>query len=222
MTPLPAPAAILFDWDNTLVDNWAAIAGALNAARGAFGHPEMSEAAVRGWVRQSMRNSFPDMFGEAWTEARDIFYGSFRANHLETLNPLPGAGALLRRLNGLDLYVGIVSNKHGGYLRKEIGHLAWTGLIGRAVGAGDAAEDKPAVAPVDLALSGSGIGRSGAVWFVGDAAIDMECAIRAGCTPVLRATDDEPEAAFRDWPPAAVAKSSEGILRLAVDARRPI
>ena len=222
MTRLPAPAAILFDWDNTLVDNWAAIAGALNAARGAFGHPEMSEAAVRGWVRQSMRNSFPDMFGEAWTEARDIFYGSFRANHLETLNPLPGAGELLGRLNGLGLYVGVVSNKHGGYLRKEIGHLAWTGLIGRAVGAGDAAEDKPAVAPVDLALSGSGIGRSGAVWFVGDAAIDMECAIRAGCTPVLRATEDEPEAAFRDWPPAAVAKSSEGILRLAVDARRPI
>ena len=126
MTPLPAPAAILFDWDNTLVDNWAAIAGALNAARGAFGHPEMSEAAVRGWVRQSMRNSFPDMFGEAWTEARDIFYRSFRAKHLEALKPLPGAGELLRRLNGLGLYVGIVSNKHGGYLRKEIGHLAWT------------------------------------------------------------------------------------------------
>ena len=222
MTPLPAPAAILFDWDNTLVDNWAAIAGALNAARSAFGHPEMSEAAVRGWVRQSMRNSFPDMFGEAWTEAREIFYGSFRANHLETLNPLPGAGELLQRLNGLGLYIGVVSNKNGGYLRKEIGHLAWTALIGRAVGAGDAVEDKPAVAPVDLALGGSGIGRSGAVWFVGDAAIDMECAIRAGCTPVLRATNDEPDAAFRDWPPAAVADSSEDILRLAVDARRPI
>lgn len=222
MTPLPAPAAILFDWDNTLVDNWAAIAHALNAARGAFGHPEMSEAAVRGWVRQSMRNSFPAMFGEAWTEARDIFYRSFRANHLETLNPLPGAGALLRQINGLGLYVGVVSNKNGEYLRKEIRHLAWTAYVGRAVGAGDAVEDKPAVAPVDLALSGSGVGRSGAVWFVGDAAIDMECAIRAGCTPVLRATGDEPEEAFRDWPPAAVAESSEGILRLAVDARRPI
>ena len=222
MTQLPAPAAILFDWDSTLVDNWAAIARALNAARGAFGHPEMSEAAVRGWVRKSMRDSFPAMFGEAWTEAREIFYGSFRAHHLDSLNPLPGAGELLRRLNGLGLYVGIVSNKHGDFLRKEIRHLAWTGHFARAVGAGDAVEDKPAVAAVDLALSGSGIGRSGAVWFVGDAAVDMECAIRAGCTPVLRATGDEPEAAFRDWPPAAVAESSDGILRLAVDARRPI
>ncbi len=222
MTPLPAPAAILFDWDSTLVDNWAAIARALNAARSAFGHPEISEAAVRGWVRQSMRNSFPAMFGEAWTEARKIFYETFRSNHLETLKPLAGTADLLKKLNAGGLYVGIVSNKNGEYLRKEIRHLDWDTYFGRAVGAGDAVEDKPAVAPVDLALSGSGIGRSGAVWFVGDTAIDMECAIRAGCTPVLRATGDEPEKAFRDWPPAAVAESSEGILRLAVDARRPI
>ena len=222
MTALPAPVAVLFDWDNTLVDNWAAIARALNAARGAFGHPEMSEAEVRGWVRQSMRNSFPAMFGDAWSDARDIFYGSFRADHLETLTPLPGAAGLLRGLNGLGVYVGVVSNKNGDYLRKEIRHLSWGSYFGQAVGAGDAVEDKPAVAPVDLALRGTGIGRSASVWFVGGAAIDMECAIRAGCTPVLRATGDEPEEALRDWPPAAVADSSEDILQLAVDARRPI
>lgn len=222
MTALPAPAAILFDWDNTLVGNWPSIARALNAARIAFGHPEMSEAAVRGWVRQSMRNSFPAMFGETWTEARKIFYDTFRANHLETLEPMAGAAELLENLSERGLYIGVVSNKNGEYLRKEIHHLAWTAYFGRAVGAGDAFEDKPAVAPVDLALSGSGIGRSGAVWFIGDAAIDMECAIRAGCTPVLRVTGDEPETAFRDWSPAAVADSLEGIMRLVEKAQWPI
>lgn len=222
MTPLAAPAALLFDWDNTLVENWPSITGALNAARTAFGHPAMSESAVRGWVRQSLRNSFPAMFGDAWTEARKIFYDTFRANHLETLKPMAGAADLLEYLDRQGLYVGIVSNKKGDYLRREIRHLGWTGRFGRVVGAGDAAEDKPAVAPVDLALGGSGIGRSGAVWFIGDAAIDMECAIRAGCTPVLRATGDEPEAAFRDWPPAAVVQNSEDILRLVVNAQRPI
>ena len=222
MKRLPAPAAILFDWDNTLVDNWPAIARALNAARRAFGRPPLSEAAVRGTVRQSMRNSFPALFGDDWTEARDIFYDSFRASHLETLRPLAGAAELLRALAGSGLYIGVVSNKNGVYLRREIDRLAWTGLFGRAVGAGDAAEDKPAVAPVDLALRGSGIARSGAVWFVGDAAVDMECAVRAGLTPVLRATGDEPEEAWRDWPPAAVAASSEDILKLVETARRPI
>ena len=49
----------------------------------------------------------------------------------------------------------------------------------------DAAEDKPAVAAVELALAGSGIPRGPAVWFVGDAAIDVECARNAGCTAVL-------------------------------------
>ena len=34
---LPPPRAILFDWDNTLADNWAAIHGAMNATLVAMG-----------------------------------------------------------------------------------------------------------------------------------------------------------------------------------------
>ena len=222
MTDLPAPAAILFDWDNTLVDNWASITRALNATLSAFGGGELTEEAVRGLVRHSMRDSFPTMFGERWDKARDIFYDTFRSNHLETLKPLDGTADLLRELNGLGLYIGVVSNKGGEFLRKEIEHLAWNALFQRAVGAGDAIEDKPAVAPVDLVLQGSGIDRSGAVWFVGDAAVDMECAIQAGCTPVLRASGDEPANAFENWPPAAVANSSADILSLVVKARQTI
>ena len=37
---------------------------------------------------------------------------------------------------------------------------------------------------LELALAGSGIPRGPAVWFVGDAAIDVECARNAGCTAV--------------------------------------
>ena len=136
MKALPAPDAILFDWDNTLVDNWPSIARALNAARSAFGHQPLSEATVRGWVRQSMRNSFPKMFGDRWVEAREIFYDTFRANHLDTLKPLSGADELLGNLKDYNLYVGIVSNKNGEYLRKEVDYLHWTAHFGRAVGAG--------------------------------------------------------------------------------------
>jgi phosphoglycolate phosphatase len=55
----------------------------------------------------------------------------------------------------------------------------------RLVGAADTHEDKPAIAPVELALAGSGIARGPDVWFVGDADIDIDCAINAGCLPVL-------------------------------------
>jgi len=222
MSDLTAPSAILFDWDNTLVDNWASIAGALNATLLAFDQPTLTEGEVRGMVRHSMRDSFPTMFGDRWGEARDIFYASFRANHLETLKPLTGVSDLLQDLMDLDVLLGIVSNKGGDYLRREIEHLDWGGFFHRAVGAGDAAIDKPAVEPVDMALEGSGVGRSKAVWFVGDAAVDLECGIRAGCTPVLRVSGDEPAEAYKDWPPAAVANSSQDILRLVVKARQTI
>ncbi len=222
MNDLTAPKAILFDWDNTLVDNWAAIAGALNATLAEFDRPGFTERKVRGMVRHSMRHSFPSMFGDRWAEARDIFYANFRADHLAMLKPLSGASDLLKQLAGMEVILGVVSNKGGEYLRREISHLDWADYFHRAVGAGDAVTDKPEVEPVDLALEDSGIERSRAVWFIGDAAVDLECGIRAGCTPILRISSDEPAEAYKDWPPAAMVNSSEDILRLVVESRQTI
>ena len=65
MTPAAArPRAILFDWDNTLVDNWLAISEALNATLVAMGHPTWSLTETKARVRNSLRDSFPAMFGE--------------------------------------------------------------------------------------------------------------------------------------------------------------
>jgi phosphoglycolate phosphatase len=188
MTPTSTksnPRAILFDWDNTLVDNWAVIAEAMNAVFGAFGMPRWSLAETKARTRASLRDSFPRMFGDRAKEAGRIFSDYFAARHLAELREMPGAGDLLRRLTASGLYLGIVSNKRGRFLRLEAEHLGWTGHFTRLVGAADAVEDKPAVAPVDLALAGSGIGRGLDVWFVGDADIDINCAVNAGCFPVL-------------------------------------
>ena len=179
------PRAVLFDWDNTLIDNWAAIHNALNAALSAMGHStwSMDEALRR--VRESMRDSFPRMFGDRWKEARDIFYETFEANHITTLKTRRGAPELIEGLAAAGIYLGVVSNKGGDLLRKEASHLGWDKHFDRLVGAGDAAADKPDVAPVEMALAGSGVARSRAVWFVGDAAIDMQCANAAGCVAIL-------------------------------------
>ncbi|MBI3513164.1 MAG: HAD family hydrolase, partial [Proteobacteria bacterium] len=179
------PRAILFDWDNTLVDNWPTIHDALNTTLAAMGHPTWSLAETRARVRASLRDSFPVMFGARWEAARDIFYARFEARHIETLAPLPGAAALLNALHARGVYLGVVSNKTGRYLRKEAAALGWTGRFGRLVGAQDAAVDKPHRAPVDLALADAGMVAGPAVWFVGDTAMDMRCAYAAGCTAVL-------------------------------------
>lgn len=182
---LARPRAILLDWDDTLVDNWASIHAAMNATLAAMGLPAWTLERTREQAHRSLRNSFPEVFGARWEAAREVFYREFAANHLRHLQPRPGAGGLLARLGEARIYLAVVSNKTGWFLREEAAHLGWTRHFGAIVGATDAPEDKPAPAPVELALKGSGIARGPAVWFVGDGRVDMECAHRAACAAVL-------------------------------------
>ncbi len=196
------PKAIVFDWDNTLIDSWGSIHDAQNHTLEHFGLRPWSLEETRRRVRGSMRDSYPELFGTRWREAGEIFYARFAARHLETLTPLPDADAMLAELSAAGLYLTIVSNKKGDYLRKEVSHLGWNRFFGRIVGAFDAAQDKPSVAPVDLALEGSGVARGPEVWFAGDADIDMECAQNAGCVPVLMRRDEPAANEFSIYPPA--------------------
>jgi phosphoglycolate phosphatase len=209
MTPTPAeiealaslrpPRAILFDWDNTLVDSWATIHEALNFLMRAMDKPEWSLADTREKVRLSLREAFPLHFGERWEEARDIYLEHFRAIHLDRLQPLPGREAMLNRLAHEGIFLGVVSNKTGDLLRREIARLGWSELFGSIVGAGDAALDKPACDPVHLALQPSGVIAGDEVWFVGDTAIDMECAENSGCVAVLLGASEPADAYAREF-----------------------
>ena len=162
---LRPPRAILFDWDNTLVDSWATIHEALNFLMRAMDKPEWSLAETTERVRLSLRESFPLHFGERWEEARDIYLDRFRAIHLERLTPLPGREAMLRNLAGQGIFLGVVSNKTGELLRREVARLGWSDLFGSIIGAGDAPLDKPACEPVIWRLAPSGVpaGRRGLV-----------------------------------------------------------
>jgi phosphoglycolate phosphatase len=182
---LSQPKAVLFDWDNTLVDNWVSIQDALNATLTAMGHAPWSLADVRARVRSSARETFPRLFGSRANEAMQIFYDRFKAVHLDTLQTLPGAEAVLEAIERKGIFTSVVSNKHGPFLRLEATQLGWDRRFARLIGAGDAREDKPSAAPIAMALEGSGTQAGDAVWYVGDALIDVECARNAGCVSVL-------------------------------------
>ena len=181
--PSVRPAALLFDWDNTLVDGWAAIAAALNAAFAAYGKPLWTVDDTKNRVRVSLKESFPVMFGESWERARDIFYDTFHGQHLAHVTPMPGAMAAL--FAGAPWPMGVVSNKAGKFLRAEVVHLGWRDHFGPVVGAGDAANDKPDPAPILLALEQMGRTPDRSVWYLGDTALDMIAAKAAGVTAVL-------------------------------------
>jgi len=181
--PGPHPSALLYDWDNTLVDGWAGITAALNAAFTAFDKPLWTVEDTRNRVRVSLRESFPVMFGDRWEVARDIFYGTLTDRHLEHVTPLPGVAEALEA--GVSWPQGVVSNKAGAFLRREVTHLGWDRHFGAVVGAGDARADKPDAAPILMALERMGISPNPGVWYIGDTALDMQAARAAGVTAVL-------------------------------------
>lgn len=185
MTVFPRPQAIIFDWDNTLVESWAVIRAAMNATLLAMGHDVWDMVETKRRVALSLKDSFPGLFGERWKEARDIFYREYSAAHLLHIQPIAGTAEGLADLCDLGLTLGVVSNKNGGLLRKEAAHLGWDKWFRRLVGATDASSDKPSTAPVLMVLSAMETDAGPHIWFVGDAEVDMECARNAGCIPVL-------------------------------------
>lgn len=211
---LAPPRAILFDWDNTLVDNWATITEAFNTTLVAMGHSPWTVEETRARVRASLRDSFPKLFGERWEEARRIYIDTFASRHLQTLKPLEEAELMLRELARRSLWLGVVSNKTGIFLRKELEHLGWVKYFGSVVGAGDAAKDKPEPDPVYLALAGSGVPAGPEVWFVGDTEMDMACAYASGCVPILLNVEPADPLVYAGRSPAWQGRGCADLTRL--------
>ena len=121
---LDRPAALIFDWDNTLVDSWGTIHAAMNVMFARMGHEPWSLAETQLKVRKSLRDAFPAMFGDRWEEARDRYLTAFEALHIERLSPLPDAEALIQAIAAEGHYLALVSNKTGKESRSDLRTLS--------------------------------------------------------------------------------------------------
>jgi phosphoglycolate phosphatase len=207
------PKAIIFDWDDTLVDTWRVILKALNTTFAALGAPEWSEAEAKQRIGPPARKLFTDIFGEArWQEADAIYIDSYLKNiegHIRVHDHVPG---ILQMLADSGIYLAVVSTKRGPILRQEAETLGFDAYFKSLVGAGDAAKDKPDAATVLLALKDSGIEPGPEVWFIGDGNTDMICARNAGCTPLLIETKLPSEESLAQNPPAFRFKNHRELL----------
>jgi phosphoglycolate phosphatase len=180
------PRAVIFDWDNTLVDTWPLIHSAINATMEKMSKELWSLDRVKNDIHASMRESFPALFGEKWKEAGEIYKAAYRAQHLDKLIFLPKALELIKALEEKNILLIIISNKMGDTLRIEADNLKINNRFYSFIGSTDAEFDKPHCAPVELALKGSGIDpKKDLIWFVGDTIADIECAINSNCQPIL-------------------------------------
>lgn len=192
---LPHPKAIIFDWDNTLVDTWPVIHAAMVETFHHMGQEPWTLEQTKERVKKSMRDAFPALFGERWEEAGKVYQQHYLSTHLQKLVPLPGAAELLQAIKEQGIYTVVVSNKKGPTLRKEVHNMGWDAYFNKVVGSDDAARDKPHVDPVHMAFEKSGLVPGMDVWFIGDSDVDLECAMNAGCIAVLygEAARDHPE-----------------------------
>jgi phosphoglycolate phosphatase len=176
--------------------------------------PEWSMEEGMQNIARSLRDTFPSMFGDRWQEAREYYYEVFSKTHIERMIPYPQTESMLRTLQDKGIYLAVVSNKTGHFLRQEAKNLGWDTLFGALIGATDAVRDKPDPAPVQLALEPSGIRPSQKVWFVGDSFVDLQCAHQSGCVPVLMRPEPPKKDEFRDFPHKFYVADAEKLLSL--------
>jgi len=211
---LKKPKAVIFDWDNTLVDTWPLIHRAINNTMTAMDKEEWSLKKVKDTVHKSMRESFPGIFGDNWQKAGEIYKNSYRSIHLDELTLLPSALALINKLEEKNILQIIVSNKIGVTLRKETKKLNISEKFFSIIGSTDSSHDKPHRSSFDLALSASNINpEQDHIWFIGDTVADVECAYNTNCQPIIFGYDNAVSKTIPEqW--LSEGKNSEGPIPL--------
>ena len=179
------PKAMIFDWDNTLVDSHQTIATAINRLYEDYELPTVTLHQIKTSPQHALKDTFPQIFGTQWKEAREKYNIYFKEIHLEMLNVHEGAHDLLDYLSSIDMPLFIVSNKTHHHLEAEIKALNWHHHFHFIRGSLDGRVDKPDPEAIRHALKDSHISPSKEVWFVGDSPVDVECALNANCLPII-------------------------------------
>ena len=179
------PKAILFDWDNTLVNNWDPIFFAYKKTLKALGLKKQSREETLKNAKYSLRETFPRIFKNDWKKAKKIFYLEFKKIHLKKIKSIPNALKVLKKIKEKKIKCGVISNKDGNLLRKEINKLGWKKYFKVIVGANEAKKDKPSKYPLLLALNKISLKCNKNIWYVGDNEIDVEFAKKNKCFSVF-------------------------------------
>lgn len=175
-----AVRVVLFDFDGTLVDSYAAITASVNHVRAFYKLPPLPEAGVRPHVGRGPAYLLEHTVPGADPVADVVRY---RAHHPAVMRAgtrlLPGAAEALATIKGEGLRVGICSNKPLPFTKDLLRHLELDQLVDAAFGPESVARPKPAPDMLLAALAHLGASGSEAL-YVGDMVVDIETARAAG------------------------------------------
>lgn len=178
---MPPPfRAVLFDFDGTLVDSFAAITASVNHVRSYNGLPAMSEAAVKRLVGRGLPQLIADVVPDGDHQANVALYYSHHPTVMfDQTRLLPGAKKAISALHDAGIKLSVCSNKPVAITRKLIEALQMAAYFDAVLGPEDSGIPKPDPAMLFLALRMIGVQPREAL-YVGDMAIDVETARNAG------------------------------------------
>jgi phosphoglycolate phosphatase len=167
---------VLFDWDGTLVDSYAADSAAYLAMFREMGIPwglkELARHYSPNWYRVYRAAKLPRA---RWDDADRAWRAQY-AKHSPQL--IAGARQVLERLGRVH-HLGLVTSGDRDRVTRQLREFRLTRVFGARVCSGDTPEKKPHPAPLRLALRQLSLEPSACV-YVGDSPEDLEMAKRAG------------------------------------------
>jgi len=182
-------AAVIFDLDGTLADTLADIAAALDRVLAAAGLPTHPMEAYRAFVGSGARVLVENALGGAHRDRVDEILAAFLDDYLDNLvvasAPYPGIDELLEGLAALPVAprLAVLSNKPHHATERVVEALFPSRPFARIYGHRSDWPKKPDPSAA-LALAAEIGARPERCVFVGDTAVDIQTAVRAGMRAV--------------------------------------
>lgn len=210
--------AVLFDLDGTLLDSLHDIADAANAVlerRGFSTHPhEDYRRFIGDGVDTLFRRALPPERAEPELLRRCVtdFGNTYAQVWNVKTRPYEGIPPLLDALESLGVTLAVLSNKPDEFTRRCVAHYLSVWPIRAAFGERPGVPRKPDPAGA-LEIAGLVDIPTSAFLYVGDTAVDMETARRAGMTPIGAAWGFRSAEELRSAGAGAIIESPLELLR---------
>ena len=179
--------AVIFDLDGTLIDTLRDLAEAANYTMGQLGcpaHPISSyRLKVGDGVRKLLERSLPSERGDLLDRALQINREYLQDHLVDYSRPYPGVPELLAQLKEKSLSLAVLSNKPDPLTQKVCAHFFPNGFFSEILGHREEMPLKPDPTSAHFVANRLGVAPEQVI-YVGDTAIDMETANRAGMVAV--------------------------------------
>lgn len=194
--------AVLFDFDGTLADSFAAITASVNHTREHYGLEALTESVVRRHVGLGLEQLARELVPNADpAEAVEVYRAHHATVFLEQTFLLPFVADTVETLFARGLPLAVCSNKRVGFTRALVSSLGLTTYFREVLGPDDVGVPKP-----DPAMLLEGCRRLEVspreTVYVGDMTVDVQTARAAGMR-VWLVPPDADGGAGRDDPKAA-------------------